>query len=67
MRQNAFDAYKCYRVIYDAFIYAFWITGLDRQQVLRLIRELEPHGVKINGVGRGAYYYFHKEDRRNTK
>lgn len=39
------------------------ISGLNRQQVLRLIKELEPHGVKIRGVGRGAYYYLHKEER----
>ncbi|KAB3530300.1 transcriptional regulator [Alkaliphilus pronyensis] len=32
------------------------MTGMDRQQVLRLMRELETNGVKIKGVGRGAYY-----------
>lgn len=32
------------------------MTGMDRQQVLRLMRELETNGVKIEGVGRGAYY-----------
>lgn len=32
------------------------MTGMDRQQVLRLMRELETNGVKIEGVGRGAHY-----------
>lgn len=32
------------------------LTGLDRGQVNRLIHELEPHGVRIEGHGRGARY-----------
>lgn len=32
------------------------MTGMDRQQVLRLMRELETDGVRIKGSGRGAYY-----------
>jgi len=29
------------------------MTGMDRQQVLRLMRELEADGVQIKGSGRG--------------
>lgn len=32
------------------------MTGMDRQQVLRIMRELKMDGVKIEGSGRGAYY-----------
>jgi len=37
------------------------MTSMDRQQVLRLMRELEADGVQIKGSGRGAYYYLSKE------
>ncbi|MFZ5354603.1 MAG: RNA-binding domain-containing protein [Bacillota bacterium] len=38
------------------------ITELDRQQVLRLMRELEQNNVKISGTGRAAYYYLEKNE-----
>ena len=38
------------------------MTNMDRQQVLRLMRELEADGVQIKGSGRGAYYYLSKEE-----
>lgn len=33
------------------------MTGFERQQVLRLMKEMESDGVKLSGSGRGAYYY----------
>ncbi|MGI6537219.1 MAG: hypothetical protein ACOX22_11700 [Caldicoprobacterales bacterium] len=39
------------------------MTSMDRQQVLRLMRELEADGVQIKGSGRGAYYYLSKEEQ----
>ena len=36
------------------------MTGFERQQVLRLMRELESDGVKLSGSGRGAFYYLQK-------
>jgi ATP-dependent DNA helicase RecG len=38
------------------------MTGMDRQQVLRLMRELEADGVQIKGSGRGAYYYLSRDE-----
>lgn len=38
------------------------MTSMDRQQVLRLMRELEADGVQIKGSGRGAYYCLSKEE-----
>jgi len=37
------------------------MTDMDRQQVLRLMRELEADGVQIKGSGRGAYYCLSKD------
>lgn len=37
------------------------MTGMDRQQVLRLMRELQTDGVRIKGSGRGAYYCLSKD------
>jgi ATP-dependent DNA helicase RecG len=37
------------------------ITGYDRQQVIRLMRELEIEGVKITGRGMGAYYSLNRD------
>lgn len=33
------------------------MTGMDRQQVLRLMKEMESDGVVIKGIGRGSYYH----------
>jgi len=38
------------------------MTGMDRQQVLRLMRELEADGVQIKGSGRGAYYCLSRDE-----
>jgi len=36
------------------------MTGMDRQQVLRLMKEMETDGVIIKGIGRGSYYHLQK-------
>lgn len=40
------------------------MTGMERQQVLRLMRELEEHEVKVSGSGRGAYYYLDNDTNK---
>lgn len=38
------------------------MTGMDRQQVLRLMRELKADGVQIKGSGIGAYYCLSRDE-----
>ena len=39
------------------------MTGMDRQQVLRFMHEIEMDGVQIKGGGRGAYYCLYKDEQ----
>lgn len=36
------------------------ITGLDRKQVVKLMKNLEEQGIKLKSAGRGSYYYLDK-------
>ena len=38
------------------------ITELDRQQVHRLMKELEQDNVRLSGIGRSAFYYLEKNE-----